>query len=113
MEAAEGGVLLSDVRAESPAARAGIRGGDRIVGLAGTKIANLYDMTYALQEHKPGDAVDVVVMRGGERRHPARRPRRAGRGPRRAGRVTGSCPRGRGACRSAARAGQTGGRSFL
>jgi Tol biopolymer transport system component len=67
MEAAEGGVLLSDVRADSPAARAGIRGGDRIVALAGTRVANLYDMTYALQEHKPGDAVDVVVMRGTER----------------------------------------------
>jgi Tol biopolymer transport system component len=67
MEAAEGGVLLADVRAGSPAARAGIRGRDRIVALAGTKVANLYDMTYALQEHKPGDAVDVVVMRGGDR----------------------------------------------
>ena len=67
MEAAEGGVLLADVRAGSPAARAGIRGGDRIVALAGTKVANLYDMTYALQEHKPGDAVDVVVLRGAER----------------------------------------------
>jgi Tol biopolymer transport system component/membrane-associated protease RseP (regulator of RpoE activity) len=67
MEAAEGGVLLSDVRAGSPAARAGIRGGDRIVALAGTRVANLYDMTYALQEHKPGDAVDVVVVRDGSR----------------------------------------------
>ena len=67
MEAAEGGVLLADVRAGSPAARAGIRGGDRIVALAGTKVANLYDMTYALQEHKPGDAVDVVVVRDGDR----------------------------------------------
>jgi len=67
MEAVDGGVLLADVRAGSPAAHAGIRGGDRLVGLAGTKVANLYDMTYALQDHKPGDAVDVVVMRGGER----------------------------------------------
>ncbi len=67
MESAEGGVLLSDVRADSPAARAGIRGGDRIVALAGTKIANLYDMTYALQDHKPGETVDVVVARGPER----------------------------------------------
>ena len=57
----------SDVRAGSPAAQAGIRGGDRLVGLAGTRIANLYDMTYALQDHKPGETVDVVVMRDGER----------------------------------------------
>ena len=77
MEDAEGGVLLADVRAGSPAARAGIRGGDRIVGLAGTQVENLYDMTYALQDHKPGDAVDVVVMRGRRAAHAARRARRA------------------------------------
>ena len=67
MEGTEGGVLLSDVRAGGPAARAGIRGGDRIVALAGTTVANLYDMTYALQDHKPGETVDVVVIRDGQR----------------------------------------------
>jgi TolB protein len=34
--------------------------------MAGTKIANLYDMTYALEDHKPGETIDVVVVRGGE-----------------------------------------------
>ncbi|HEU4333216.1 MAG TPA: M28 family peptidase, partial [Candidatus Eisenbacteria bacterium] len=66
MEATEGGVLLSDVRPGGPAELAGIRGGDRIMMIAGTKIANLYDMTYALQDHKPGQTVDVVVIRGNE-----------------------------------------------
>ncbi len=65
MEAPEGGVRLADVRPGSPAERAGIRGGDRLVGLAGTKIANLYDFTYALQDNKPGDTVEVVVVRDG------------------------------------------------
>ena len=119
MEAAEGGVLLSDVRAGSPAARAGIRGGDRIVALAGTKVANLYDMTYALQEHKPGDAVDVVVMRGGDRvtaravlgergvapGAPSASPAPAAPAP---ARSRSRCPR-----RSPARAGPAGNRSFL
>jgi Peptidase family M28/PDZ domain/PA domain len=67
MEATEGGVLLADVRPGSPAEKAGIKGGDRIVEMAGTRIENLYDMTYALQDHKPGQTIDVVVMRGGER----------------------------------------------
>jgi len=67
MEATEGGVLLADVRPGSPAEKAGIKGGDRIVEMAGTRIANLYDMTYALQDHKPGDTIDVVVIRGGEK----------------------------------------------
>ncbi|HUF18410.1 MAG TPA: M28 family peptidase [Thermoanaerobaculia bacterium] len=66
MEAEGGGVLLSDVRAGGPADRAGIRGGDRIVRMAGTRIENLYDMTFALQDHKPGDTIDVVVIRDGQ-----------------------------------------------
>jgi Tol biopolymer transport system component len=67
MEATEGGVLLADVRPRSPAEKAGIKGGDRIVEMASTRIENLYDMTYALQDHKPGDTIDVVVVRGGAR----------------------------------------------
>ncbi len=63
MESESGGVLLADVRKGGPADLAGIRGGDRIVEMAGTRIENLYDMTYALQDHKPGETVDVVVMR--------------------------------------------------
>ncbi|HWW62762.1 MAG TPA: M28 family peptidase, partial [Thermoanaerobaculia bacterium] len=62
-----GGVKLADVRAGGPADKAGIRGGDVLVSMAGTKIDNLYDMTYALQDHKPGETVEVVVLRNGER----------------------------------------------
>jgi Tol biopolymer transport system component len=67
MEAAGGGVKLSDVRTGGPADKAGIKGGDVIVEMAGTRIDNLYDMTYALQDHKPGETIDVVVMRYGQR----------------------------------------------
>jgi Tol biopolymer transport system component len=67
MDATTGGVLLSDVRAGGPAERAGIKGGDRILEIGGTRIENLYDMTYALQDHKPGETVDVFVERKGER----------------------------------------------
>lgn len=68
MDATSGGVLLSDVRSGGPADLAGIRGGDRIVEMAGTRIENLYDMTYALQDHKPGETIDVIVIRDGARR---------------------------------------------
>jgi Tol biopolymer transport system component len=37
------------------------------VEMAGTRIENLYDMTYALQDHKPGQTIDVVVIRDGKR----------------------------------------------
>lgn len=67
MEAATGGVKLSDVRPGSPAEKAGIRGGDTIFEMGGTRIENIQDMTFALQDHKPGDTIDVVVLRAGER----------------------------------------------
>ncbi|MDQ6801988.1 MAG: M28 family peptidase [Acidobacteriota bacterium] len=68
MEAATGGVLLADVRAGGPADLAGIRGGDRIIQMAGTRIENLYDMTFALQDHKPGETIDVTVVRNSEQK---------------------------------------------
>ncbi|HYO78489.1 MAG TPA: M28 family peptidase, partial [Thermoanaerobaculia bacterium] len=67
MESSSGGVKLSDVRPGSPADKAGIKGGDVLVEMAGTRIENLYDMTYALQDHKPGETVDVIVLRNGAR----------------------------------------------
>ncbi len=67
MQATEGGVLLSDVRTGGPADLAGIRGRDRIVAMAGTRIENLYDMTFALQDHRPGDTIEVVVIRDDQR----------------------------------------------
>lgn len=67
MEQTSGGVLISDVRGGGPADKAGLKGKDRIVDIGGTRIENLYDMTYALQDHKPGDTVDIIVIRNGER----------------------------------------------
>jgi len=67
MESSTGGVKLADVRAGGPADKAGMKGGDVLVEMAGTRIDNLYDMTYALQDHKPGETVDVVVLRDGKR----------------------------------------------
>ncbi len=65
MAATNGGVRLSDVRTNSPAERAGLRKGDVIIGMAGVTINNLYDMTFVLREHRPGDTIDVVVLRDG------------------------------------------------
>jgi hypothetical protein len=64
----ENGVRITGVRDGSPAARAGLTGGDTIVGFDRKPVANLYDLTYALRERKPGDAVEIVYLRGGEER---------------------------------------------
>ena len=60
------GVRLSGVREGSPAAKCGLQSGDLIVGWSGKKITNIYDLTYLLQEHRPGDEVEISVVRDGE-----------------------------------------------
>lgn len=61
------GLRITGVREESPAARAGLQGGDVIVEFDGKPIADIYAYTYALREKKPGDPVKVVVERDGKR----------------------------------------------
>jgi len=61
------GLLLDGVRDDSPAAKAGIKAGDRIVKLADRDVHNVYDYTYALGEMKAGQEYEVELMRGGER----------------------------------------------
>jgi S1-C subfamily serine protease len=66
-ESETGGVTLSGVAPGGPAERAGVRGGDRIVELAGHAIENIYDYTYALDAVAIGKPVPIVVERGAER----------------------------------------------
>ena len=61
------GLLLDGVRDDSPAAKAGIKAGDKIVKLAGRDVKNVYDYTYALGEMKAGEEYEVELMRGGQR----------------------------------------------
>jgi C-terminal processing protease CtpA/Prc len=64
---ANDGLLLDGIRDDSPAAKAGLKAGDKIVRLAGRDVRNVYDYTYALGEMKAGQEYEVEVMRGGER----------------------------------------------
>jgi Tol biopolymer transport system component len=67
MGAAEGGVLLLDVRKGGPAEAAGLRGGDLIVRMAGVDVENLYDMVYVFRDHRPGETIEIEFVRGEER----------------------------------------------
>lgn len=60
------GVKLSGVREGSPAEKAGIKGGDVIVRFGGKEIRNIYDYTYALGAYKPGDKVEIGLLREGK-----------------------------------------------
>ena len=62
------GLRLTGVRAGSPADKGGLVAGDVIVGFAGREVKDLYSYSEALYAHKPGDEVEVVYLRGAERR---------------------------------------------
>jgi S1-C subfamily serine protease len=76
------GILVSKVEAGSKAAAAGIRGGDEqvrygtaiinlggdiIVGADGMTVEDFADLFSALEDKKPGDVVEVVVIRNGQK----------------------------------------------
>jgi aminopeptidase YwaD len=59
------GLLLDGVRDNSPAAKAGIKAGDKIIKLAGKEIRNVSDYTFVLGEMKPDVEYEVIVLRVG------------------------------------------------
>ncbi|MEX2155037.1 MAG: M28 family peptidase [Gemmatimonadaceae bacterium] len=61
------GLRLTGVRAGSPADSAGLEAGDIVVELGGREVSDLQTYSDALYSHKPGDEVDIVVVRGGQR----------------------------------------------
>jgi putative serine protease PepD len=66
--ASNGGATVGEVVAGGPAARAGLRQGDRILKVGDATIAEPDDVAAAVNARKPGDKVAVVVERGGDRR---------------------------------------------
>ena len=60
------GVKLEGVSEGSPAEKAGIKGGDVIVKFGELKILDIEGYMNAMSAKKPGDQVDVVVLRDGK-----------------------------------------------
>ncbi len=60
------GVKLSGVAKNGPAEKAGVRGGDIVIELAGKKVENIYDYTYAIEALKIGESTTITVKRGGK-----------------------------------------------
>ncbi len=61
------GMRISGVRADSPAEKGGLRGGDVIVEFGGRPVKDIYEYTDALNAFSPGDTVTVIVIRDGAR----------------------------------------------
>lgn len=60
------GVLVGDVTPGSSAAEAGFRVNDRLIRWNGEEVANVAAMMERLGTHKPGDKVDLTVLRDGQ-----------------------------------------------
>jgi serine protease Do len=58
--------LVLEALKDSPAAKAGIAGGDRIEEISGKPIASFHDITAALEFRQAGDKVGVTVNREGK-----------------------------------------------
>jgi hypothetical protein len=61
------GVLVAGVRPGGAAEAAGIQRGDLLVELSGKEIRDIHDFMYVLQNAKPGEKSNAVVVRGGKR----------------------------------------------
>ncbi len=61
------GVKLSGVAPGEPADKAGLKGADVVVEVAGRRVENIYDYTYAIEALKIGERVGIIVVRDGRR----------------------------------------------
>jgi putative serine protease PepD len=62
------GALVTDVPDGTPAADAGLRKDDRIVGVEGEQVADGESLIVAIRNRRPGDRIELTVRRDGEER---------------------------------------------
>jgi S1-C subfamily serine protease len=65
-EASPNGVTVHSVTPESPAAKAGLKGSDRVVMADGKEVKTFEDFKQTLACHKPGDQMTLKVIRDGQ-----------------------------------------------
>jgi len=64
----DGGASVVGVEAGGPAADAGLETGDRVTAVDGVPVADVDALLAALDEHEPGDRVDLTWIRDGQQR---------------------------------------------
>jgi membrane-associated protease RseP (regulator of RpoE activity) len=63
----DAGVLVSEVEANSPAAKAGLKVGDIVLSVDGKEVDSSADLRRTLRDKKEGDTVRIDVLRGRSR----------------------------------------------
>ena len=64
---ATGGAGVSQVQPGSPAAGAGLNGGDTVLAVNGRPVSNVNQFIATIADYSPGDTVTLTVQRGGGR----------------------------------------------
>ncbi|MCX7992469.1 MAG: PDZ domain-containing protein [Fimbriimonadales bacterium] len=60
------GVLLEGVAPGSPAEKAGLRAGDRVVAAMGQRVKNIEELTSLYEKMEPGKPVEFTIIREGK-----------------------------------------------
>ncbi len=63
------GVIVKTVIDESPADKAGLKQGDIILEFNGNKLQSADDLTEYVHEEMPGDKVELIILRDGQRKN--------------------------------------------
>lgn len=61
------GMKISGVKEGSPAEKSGLKAEDIIVKFGKIDVKNIYDYMYAMEEFKPGDEAEIIVVRNNEK----------------------------------------------
>ena len=62
----DGGVVIEQVRAGSPASRAGLMKGDRVTMFDGQRVRNAKEFAQLVEETPPGRRVNITIGREGQ-----------------------------------------------
>jgi putative serine protease PepD len=62
------GALVTDVRSDTPASRAGLDDGDIVTKVDQSAVGDAADLSAAVRTHKPGDHISVTYLRDGQSR---------------------------------------------
>jgi putative serine protease PepD len=57
---------VASVQPDTPAAKAGLKGGDVVTSLGGTQISSPDELASVINAHKPGDRVTIIYERNGD-----------------------------------------------